>query len=178
MMRRAAISLLTWMACIGAAGAGFAEEPLVRHVDDLRCGRVTARLRTNCIEQLSTGWECVSQSLRLIQRYGVTKDVPLDIRRVPSSVAPERNMLDGDVTSWACVRSRSGQHYVFLAYSCQSLGDAYGTLSPSGEWGQVIDQAGHVVSGRRNGDDLRVEERLGLEKVLDDIHVTGVGPYK
>jgi hypothetical protein len=43
---------------------------------------------------------------------------------------------------------------------------------------QVIDQAGHAVTGGRHGDDPRALARLGLEKVLDDIHVTGVGPYK
>ena len=178
MMQRAAISLLTWMACIIAAGAGFAEEPLVRHVDELRCGRVTARLRTSCVEPLSTGgWECVSQSLRLIRRDGVSKDVPLDIRRVPSSIAPERNALDGHVEAWTCVRARSGQDYVFLLYVCQRLGEC-GTLSPSEEWDQVIDQAGHVVTGGRHGDDPRVLERFSLGKVLDGLHVAGVGPDK
>ena len=87
-------------------------------------------------------------------------------------------MLDGDVGAWTCVRSRWGQDYLLLLYACQRPGEC-GTLSPSGEWDQVIDQAGHVITGGRNGGDLRVEERLGLEKVLEVINApTGVGPYK
>jgi hypothetical protein len=162
-MQRAAISLLTWMACINAAGAGFAEEPLVRYNDRLRCGRVTARLRTTCVEPLSMGgWDCVSQSLRLIRRDGVSNDVPLDIRRVPSSIAPERKALDGHVEAWTCVRSQSGQDYVSLLYVCQRLGEC-GTLSPSEERNQIVDQAGHVVAGGRHGSDPGALERLGLQ---------------
>ena len=177
MMRRAAISLLTWMACINAAGAGFAEEPLVRYDDELRCGRIIVRLRTECVGPVALDQECVSQSLWLIRRDGVSKDVPLDIRRVPSSIAPERNALDGHVEAWTCVRARSGQDYVFLLYVCQRLGEC-GTPSPSEEWDQVIDQAGHVVTRGRHGDDPRVLERFGLGEVLDDLHVAGVGPDK
>jgi hypothetical protein len=174
MMRHATISLLAWMACMGASRPGLAEGQFTRHPDELRCGDVTARLRTTCVEQLSMGWECVSPSLRVTHCDGIMNDIPLDIRRVPT---PGGEALDGNVTNWACIRSQSGWDYLLLFYTCQRLGVACRTLNPDPEWDQIIDSTGHTVAGGRNGSEPGLLKRLGLGDLLHDgIHATGVGP--
>ena len=179
MIQPATIRFLALLACMGASGLGFAEGRLTHHVDQLRCGNITARLRTTCVEQISVGWECVSQSLQLISRDGIPRDIPLDIRAVQSSVVRGLKALDGYVADWACVRSQWGQHYLDLGYSCRAFGDDCGTLSPSGEWEQFLDMSGHVVAGGRNGIEPGLLGQLGLGKLLRNaLPITGVGPNK
>jgi hypothetical protein len=179
MMPRAMMLLLAAIAFMRPSGLAYAEGQYVHHLDQLRCGGISVRLPTTCLEQTSSGWECVSQSLQLIDRNGTSKDIPLDIRRVPSSIVPGLEAVDGYVAEWACVRSRWGQHYVDIFYTCRVFGDDCGTLSPSEEWDQVIDMSGHVVAGSRNGIKAGLLQRLGLDSLLHGgIDVIGVGPVK
>jgi hypothetical protein len=178
-MTRPQISLLCAIVILSLPRLGSAAEQLTHHRDELQCGVVTARLRTTCVEQLRSGFECVSQSLQLANRAGVTKNVPLDIRLVPSSAAPGRTALDGYVAEWTCVQSQSGQYYLDLLYACEDSRSDCGSISPSREWEQLVDEQGRVVAGGRTGSKPGSLERLGLGKLLrGTTHVTGVGPNK
>ncbi len=163
----------------GGARSGYCRGPAHESVDELRCGNVTAKIRTTCIEQISSGWECVSQSLQLINRGGISKKVPLDVRRTPSSVIKGIKALDGHVTEWACIQAESQRRYLYLLYSCRIFGDGCGTLSPSGEWDQIIDTTGNVVAGGRTGSEPALLQRLGLSDIQrNGFSTTAVGPDK
>jgi hypothetical protein len=174
MTSRAVVLFVALTTCATA----LAEARLTEHADALRCGGITARLRTTCLEQLPTGWECVNQTLRVIEPNGKSRDVPLDAQLVPSADVPGLRTLDGYVTAWACITSQSGQHYLDLLYACQVV-NGCGARSPSGEWAQLVNARGHVVAGGRNGSAPGSLERLGVARQLSNgIQVTGVGPNK
>lgn len=172
-------TLLALIVRVAVSGVVLAEGRLTHHLDKLQCGEVTARLRTTCVEQIQAGWECVEQSLQLINRAGITKDITLDSRLVPSWAVPGRTALDGYVAEWTCVQSQSGRHYLDLLYTCGESGNGCASANPGGEWEQLVDETGRVVAGGRNGSAPGSLERLGLWKLLHGTtHVTGVGPNK
>ena len=146
--------------------------------DELPCDNAVFHLTTAClVDPSSELTECAEQSLSFVRGLdrGSTA-VALGTQSSGPTVLGRR-MLDGWVAQWACIRSAPGQEYLLLLYGCRGLGDRCAMHGRSAEWADVIDSHGRLVTGGRNGFDIRPLERLGLDAPLKaGVTAHDVGP--
>lgn len=181
MKRRVTSAMRLVAACfiVGTVGAQAPPTEQIRaYLDHLTCGGSIAELKTDCIENPGGGWECVSQSLRMRNGSGGRgRAVQLDSGYVDLPGVAGLRVLDGYVTDWACVQSRSGRKFLLLGYSCRGLGNNCASRGLSPEWEQIVSVDGKVVIGGRDRVDAAMERRLGLDKLLrQGVPAIHVGP--
>ncbi len=61
--------LLALMIFISEWVQASANDNVLKHIDWLRCATMTAMLQTVCREQEEAGWECIGQSLAILDGY-------------------------------------------------------------------------------------------------------------
>jgi hypothetical protein len=168
------LALMACAACWQTASAG--DKPTV-YQDELSCGEARYRMVTTWLANPLTGdLEYVGQSLALTNDLRrISTQLPLGVRPVPHMLVRGHRVLDDRVTAWACIVSESGQHYLFLLYSCRPASRNCPADSAA-EWNQILDTIGHLITGARNGMSEAVLRRLGIEKALRTLTTAGVGP--
>jgi hypothetical protein len=165
-------SALSW-------GVPASDGDLAQYHDELSCGRAQFRLTTWSVTDHSTGdTEIVSQTLQLTDTArGISDQLPLGSAFVQHKLVLGRQILANFATEWACIASSSGQHYLFILYTCRYLATDC-PFAIGSEWGKIFDTTGRFVTGDRTGLSVRVLRRLGLVEAWQRMNLTGIGPYR
>jgi hypothetical protein len=89
--------------------------------------------------------------------------LPLESKPLHLAYYPQGSGLDSVILGWTCLKTASGKHYVFLAYTCTPSPErpACKEEDESGNWDSVLD-----TSGTRMSDQQR--ERLGVNRAIGD----------
>lgn len=105
-----------------------------------------------------------AQTITLKNSHSTTA-VPLALESKPLHLAyyPQGTALDSVILGWTCLKTSSGKHYIFLAYTCTPSRERPDCKEEdeSGNWDRVLD-----TSGKRMSDEQR--ERLGINGAIGD----------
>ncbi|GLQ88586.1 hypothetical protein [Dyella flagellata] len=167
-MRKIRILLTTGL-CALAMGVVLADTSTLatphRVEKKLTCGDAQLTAQTDYVtlpDVQKVVW--TAQAITLRNSHSATS-VPLALESKPLHLAyyPQGTALDSVVLGWTCLKTSSGKHYFFLAYTCTPSPErpACKEEDESGNWDRVLD-----TSGKRISDQQR--ERLGINRAIGD----------
>lgn len=168
-MRRAICGLL--LAGMTSMTPAFAVPQGQTRTGALLCGPAQLTAHTQYLDVSGHDRQVLSQALSLSLPPAAPRTLAHDGRPLRQPFLPQQPVLDAAATGWACLASRDGRHYVYVAYTCTESPVRPGCAGTRREWARLFDtqgkplNAGHPRSGPRTPALMR---RLGLGRHLED----------
>lgn len=144
----------------------------------LACGDVFVESETHYVDYPDISFErqVEKQVISIIGKNGGSKThLKLDSRSIRKATFDNKILLDSAVVSWACLKAKDGQNYIFLWYACTTFDELGFCSGRFKEWERLFKTDGEAiaVSYKRNYD-RRYEslyKKLGLEDVRKDLEM-------
>jgi hypothetical protein len=129
--------------------------------ETLKCGDAELMAESACFNTTDNpDTQCRKQTIRLVNsQKGISKNLHLDGKLVKKNFKESPGpVLDTVVVAWDCLKSQSGESYIYLWYMCNWGRDCYGTHR---EWQRLFDVYGNNLTlGFKKHDKIESYERL------------------
>lgn len=137
--------------------------------ETLICGEADLIAESACFDTTDNpDTQCKKQTIKLVNSpKGISKNLPLEGKLVQKKFKESPGpVLDAFVVAWDCLKSQSGESYIYLWYMCNWGRDCSGTHR---EWQRLFDVNGNnLTSGFKKHDKIerykRLYKRLGISK--------------
>jgi hypothetical protein len=167
-MRNICNCLLVGLCAMAASGVQADESatPAAHIVEKkLTCGdaELTAKTQYVALQDVQkVVWTTQTITLKRT-RHPIPVSLRLESKPLHLSYYPPGNALDSVILGWTCLKTASGKHYIFLAYTCTPSPErpACKEEDESGNWDSVLDTSGNHLSDSQR-------ERLGINRAIGD----------
>ncbi|GLQ98822.1 hypothetical protein [Dyella mobilis] len=162
--------------CALAMGIALADPPppplAIHHVEkSLSCGDAQLSIKTDYAlppDVTSVAWTAQSITLKSAA-HPTPVSLALESKPLHLAYYPQGTALDSVILGWTCLKTASGKHYIFLAYTCTPSPERpqCNADDESGNWDSILDTSGKRMSDKQR-DSLGINRAIGDQIKLED----------
>jgi hypothetical protein len=114
----------------------------------IKCSNAKVFIQTTYKKYPEFDTQCTKQTLKIVNgKKKVFKFLPYDGKLITKHFDADEKVLDAYVSQWACLKSKSGAHFILLWYDC-SWGDEadYCVGSGNNQWERIFSLDGRDLT--------------------------------